>query len=250
MQGLKNVGKSLSLKINAVNDGKYRFKQRNDNRSIGTSFSTRTNIFDEKVYLEWQIGYDAIVTDVKNGKKNTGFKKKTFIGANKKEKYLYELSEIVLEACKLKLISREVIETAIEEIKGYKEFMEKDISLNNIKDVKLNGLSFCEAVIELPTFIKSCDTDDSQIEIAMEKQQYAAGVQPMVYYCIPIKCFDNYKGLLEKSSVGDDFFEYIIDKDKAVNFILIMKIFGMASEKHKFDILEILKIIEGEINER
>jgi len=97
--------KEIIIKIPASNDGKFRFKTRNKNIDFGESFSTRTINFNENVYLEWQIGYDAVVADVTSGKKETQLKEHTFVGDNKKTKYLYELSELVYEAIKNKLIS-------------------------------------------------------------------------------------------------------------------------------------------------
>ena len=59
---------SIELTFSAANNGKFRFKTRDENISFGKTFATRQNVFTEKVYLEWQIGYDALVQDVKSGK--------------------------------------------------------------------------------------------------------------------------------------------------------------------------------------
>jgi len=46
--------------------------------------------------------------------------------------------------------------------------------------------------------------DETQIEVSIQKQQYASGVQPMVYFCIPLRAFKNSLDLLGKSSVSGD----------------------------------------------
>ena len=81
----------ILINILATNDGKFQFKMRETNLDFGEIFATRSKNFNEKIYLEWQLGYDAIVSDVKAGKKETGLKKFSFIGDNKKEKYPVEM---------------------------------------------------------------------------------------------------------------------------------------------------------------
>ena len=87
----------ILVNISATNAGKFQFKTRESNLGFGEIFATRSKNFNEKIYLEWQLGYDATVSDVKTGKKETKLKEFSFIGDNKKEKYPYELSELVYE---------------------------------------------------------------------------------------------------------------------------------------------------------
>jgi len=84
--------REIIIKIPATNNGKFRFKTRSNNLKFGDTFSTRNNNFNENVYLEWQISYDATIADVAKGKKDTKLKSYTFVGANKKTKYISELS--------------------------------------------------------------------------------------------------------------------------------------------------------------
>ncbi len=85
--------------------------------------------------------------------------------------------------------------------------------------------------------------DETQIEVSIQKQQYATGVQPMVYFCIPLKAFKNSSDLLGRSSVVGDKLVYVINKNNVLNLIFMMKVFGMASKRHNYDIVEILKIL-------
>jgi hypothetical protein len=86
-------------------------------------------------------------------------------------------------------------------------------------------------------------TDNTQIEISIQKQQYASGVQPMVYFCIPIKSFQNYKTILGRPSKPGDELVYIINNKNASVLFYMIKIFAMCSERHHFDIVEIIKIL-------
>ncbi len=251
---IKRDKKRIIVSFLPKNDGKFRFKIRENNFSFGDSFATTEKSFNDKVYLEWQIGYDAIVNDTKikkdqnKAKKITSLTNFSFKGSNKKEKYLYELSEIIYFLYEDKVITDNLVRDLIKEVEGYKEFInDKAILIDeNLKDIKINNFSFKETITSLPTFFYFPKTDGTQIEVSIQKQQYATGVQPMVYYSIPINSFANHKELLGKTykDVKNNFeLFYIIDKDNISNFTDLIKIFGMCSFAHKFDILQILNLI-------
>nr|MCU0238423.1 R.Pab1 family restriction endonuclease [Pyrinomonadaceae bacterium] len=179
----------IKLIFSASNAGKFRFKKRKENVAFGKTFSTREELFDEKAYLEWQIGYDAIVSDVAKGNKETNLTQESFVGDNGKEKYPYELSEILYEAFLAKLLNLNEIDDLCDEINSYTEFIdEKEIEVEETSELLLNGISFAETSIKLPTLFFP-QIDGTQIEISIQKQQYASGVQPMIYFCIPFNSF-------------------------------------------------------------
>ncbi len=55
----------------------------------------------------------------------------------------------------------------------------------NIQDCAYREV-FEETSIKLTTLFMIETTDNTQIEVSIQKQQYASGVQPMVYFSIPI----------------------------------------------------------------
>ncbi len=236
--------KKLIIQISAKNNQKFRFKTRENNLDFGQTFATRTTDFNKNVYLEWQIGYDATVIDVKNKKKSTSLKKLSFIGANGKEKYPYELSEFLYEGIKLGLISSARMHDLLKEIKKYNNFIDhKKIKVEHSSKISFNGMNFQETAIKLPTFFMIETIDSTQIEIAIEKQQYATGVQPMIYFCIPATSFTNFSDLVGRPSINTDILDYVIDKSN-VNILLdMLKIFAMSSKRHNHDMVEIIKIL-------
>jgi hypothetical protein len=244
----KTENNKIILDIKATNNGKFRFKTRNNKLDFGEIFATTKNNFNEKIYLEWQIGYDAIVLDVKNGKKETKLNKLSFIGANGKEKYPYELSELVFKAMEIKLIPKNKIKKLLEEIKSFSDFIdEKKIEIEHNKKIELNDIPFEETNIKLPTLFMVETADNTQIEISIQKQQYASGVQPMVYFCIPLTSFDNGEILYERPSTNKDNLIYVIN-EKNINVLFdLTKIFAMCSKRHNFDIQKILKILLEQI---
>jgi hypothetical protein len=235
---------NILLTISATNAGKFRFKKRKNRLDFGETFSTRECPFDDQTYLEWQIGYDVPIKDVEEGKKRTKLTSKHFIGSNGKTKYPYELSEIFYKTMELEFISIEEVKNLLKEIRGYKSFIdEKDITVEYHSRLTINGINFEETSIKLPTLFMIETLDDTQIEVSIQKQQYASGVQPMVYFCIPLKAFKNSSEIHGKSSVSGDKLVYVINKSNVLNIACMMKVFGMASKRHNHDVVEILRVL-------
>lgn len=234
----------LILSFEAKNAGKFRLKKRENNIDFGESFSARNDLFDDKVYLEWQIGYDADVNDVKNLKKKTSLIEHHFVASSGKKKYLYELSELFFHAMHISLIDHNKIEELLDEIKQYENFLDdRKISLEHHSQISINGIKYQELSIKLPSYFMIETSDKTQIEVSIEKQQYAVGVQPMIYFCIPLKVFANgneYKGRPSKKS---DVLLYYIDNKNICNILLLFKVFAMASRRHNHDIIEILDLL-------
>lgn len=236
--------KNIWLIIPAANSGKFRFKKRKSRLDFGETFSTRECLFDEQAYLEWQIGYDVPVKDVEDEGKGTKLNKKSFIGSNGKIKYPYELSEIFWAAIELGLISKKEVECLLDEIRKYTQFIdEKVISVEHHSKLSINGVNFEETSIKLPTLFMVETLDETQIEVSIQKQQYASGIQPMVYFCIPLKSFTNSSDLLGKSSVLGDKLKYVISQNNVQNLLNLMKVFGMASKRHNHDIIQIIQTL-------
>jgi len=236
--------KNILLTIPATNAGKFRFKKRKNRLDFGETFSTRECFFDDDTYLEWQIGYDIPVKDVEDGKGETKLTQKHFIGSNGKRKYPYELSELLYTAIEQGLITKKDAKDLCDEVRKYKNFIDdKSISVEHHAKLTINGMNFEETSIKLPTLFMVETLDHTQIEISIQKQQYASGVQPMIYFCIPIESFSNSSDIMGRSSVAKDKLVYAINKNNALNLIYLMKIFGMASKRHNHDVIQIVQTI-------
>jgi len=240
---------NIELVIPASNAGKFRFKKRQNRLGFGKTFSTRNEPFNEQAYLEWQISYDVPVRDVEAGDVEVKLNKQSFVGSNRKKKYPYELSELFYTAIKQAFISKEEVENLLEEICTYREFIDKKVISveKQISEIILNGINFKETNIKLPTLFMVQTLDETQIEVSIKQQQYASGIQPMVYFCMPLISFKNSSEFLGRSSVSRDKLIYVISKSNVQNLVNLMRIFGMASERHRHDIVQIVKIILGKI---
>ena len=102
---LKNKEIRVAIPLTKGTD-KTRIKKRSILNEYGVPVSTKTEPFTQSCYVEWQIGYDVITSDAEKLEKTT-LKDQTFIGANGKEKTLYELSEYIKYFYDWKAVSKE-----------------------------------------------------------------------------------------------------------------------------------------------
>lgn len=236
--------KYVEVSLPIISQGKFRFKNRNDIQDFGEGFGPSKVKVQENSYLEWQIGYDTIIG--KNQKEtilNTeNFK---FKGDNNKDKYPYELSEIAFLMCKNRIISKEEIIKLYEEIRKIKRFLKDEFKIESQKEEnkKFNNIEFLSSSIKLPTFVLEDKETKLVIEIMIQKQQYATGVQPMVYVDVPVNAFINKDDIINHTSKDTPFGNINFDSSfKNVIFNLFL-CFGMCSQAHNHDVQEILKVI-------
>ena len=231
--------------------GKARVKIRNSFYEYGLPTATKQNPFSQKHYIEWQIGYDADKSD--NDKmKLTRLKNTEFIGANGKNKALYELSEYLFYFTKWGIIR-------IDEINDILSFLE-NINRNNFLDSNFQilrshpiqrnilGIDFYCSEVRYPLLVHKFDNVDILVEIIIREKQRAIGSQPMLYVCFPITQlvpFKNKSALLGRVAETKEFAYLVLDsKDK--QFLLeSFKIFGILSPSHNHDIIQILNIIKN-----
>ena len=233
----------LSVFLPSKNAGKFRYKTRDIFFEFGESYATATKPYKKNVYLEWQIGYDVLHNDLKD--KPTKLSNLEFIGANGRKKHQYELSELMWECMKMKLLDKSDIIELVEEIEAFDRLFNDEFSISIEKTSKENhnGILYTRGDIVLPSFFYKSENGNSIIEVAIKQQMYATGVQPMVYISIPITEFEQYEESLGKTSREVDFFTFNITKKNADLILNAFKIFGMCSFAHKHDAISILNLL-------
>lgn len=244
---------TISIELPMKNDGKFRWKNRANATEYGTGFSTKAEPYQETSYVEWQIGYD--FPKNKEDDYSTILYKKTFVGANKKVKLPFELSEIFYKMIEVGLITDKEFKELIDAIDKSDQFLDEAYQIQMKKRGRLTfcGIEFMEQEISLPTFSYQLKDDDPVIEVSIQKQQYATGVQPMVYLSIPISQFMNGKDYIGKTY--DDLSSNArvglvnINASNKIYFLNLFRIFSICSRKHKHDVNEIFKLIEEYVNE-
>jgi len=235
--------KNLILTLPSKNKGKFRWKNRRNQTEYGEGFATATIPFCENSYLEWQIGYDMVIDDEK---KTTIAEHLKFTGANGKRKNPYELSEILFLLIHNGVIMKDEVQSLIHRISDSEYSFEDNfkISTTNPVSFSINEYEFSRIDIALPTFLFSYGENLPSIEISIQKQQYATGVQPMLYITLPIMVFSNRDEIINHTS--KDIVNGCKWKINTSNKNIIADLFflfGLCSSKHKYDVLEILSLL-------
>jgi hypothetical protein len=231
---------SIILRSELKNDGRFRFKFRKSNKEIGESYSTREKELNANVYLEWQIGYDRVVSDAL---KTTVLDNLIFKGANNKLKNPYELSEIIYFLKKHSLIDKDNFEDIKNKVKKVTNFLDEDYKIRAVDkgQIEIHNFSVNKFDMNLPMF--QFESNELIVEIAIQKQQYASGVQPMLYLCIPVKKFKNFNSINGKKSEKGTMWEWELKKEEAYFFVNVLLLFSSCSKSHKHDILEIISLL-------
>jgi hypothetical protein len=225
--------------------GKIRVKERNMLNEYGIPVATKQTKFSQKHYIEWQIGYDVVVGE----SKETTLLNKNFVGANGKNKALYELSEYLYYFYKWNIIKKE-------KLQKIKDFIEKaddnlliDVNNNynilrsNFKETLLFDIEFLQAEIKYPLLVHKFKNYDIVTEIVIKEKQRAIGIMPMLYLCFPITELKSDISLLGRTAETKETADFVLDENNIDVLLEMVKIFGVLSKAHKHDILEIIKVI-------
>lgn len=227
----------IKIGIKRRNKGKIRLKKLESSR-IGSTYShtiNRDTARKQPYYIEWQISYYITPEEVSNYPSMLLINKRIRLPHGEEEVYPAELFGILHLAWEKKIIEREEIDELIRWVASVREedFLDKSLLKHNIRekyDIQIRDLKFKTAVLELPYCVLE-NEDGSWIEIIMQKQQYAYSFQPMVYLCLP------HTALQEEN----DYVWWRISKQNSSSVINTLKVFSLASEKHKEDVYTIIK---------
>ncbi len=228
--------------------GKIRIKKRTVLNEYGIPVATCQVPFSQSCYVEWQIGYDVPVKDTEKLKLST-LPELRFVGANGKEKSLYELSEYVFYCAKWGFIPRERLCKLAEELSGLKREALFDahpdmaIRRRNFVEKEINGISFWATTLEYPLIVRKLGAFEVFAEIITREKQRAVGVQPMLYLCFPVTELHAEECLLGRTAKSKEYADFVVNRDNASVFSEILKLFGMLSENHRRDVLSIVNII-------
>ncbi len=237
--------------------GKIRVKQRNSIFDYGLPFASRQNNFNQRNYIEWQIGYDATVPiDIHNFEEkkfknfcNTTLKENYFTGANGNKKTLYELSEYLYYFATWKVISKKALTDLQKFLTGIKEEDLLDrhkhcqIKRTHPTDKTINEVDFHASTIEYPQLIHRFGKYEIIAEITIREKQRAVGTQPMLYFCFPVTELQSDENLIGRCANQKEFAKFLLNKDNCFIILEMIKIFGMLSVSHQHDTVQIIETI-------
>ena len=219
--------------------GKIRIKERLAFSDYGQPIAPTKTIITPKHYIEWQIGYDRVIEKGEIVH---------FIGANGKEKQIYELSEFLEFGLKTNLILKKELENLRLKIENNDIFIDEKekITREHFISEKIGEIEFLKSRVSYPLLVHKFESKDMLCEIIVREKQRAVGTMPMLYFCVPVANLQDEKG--EFSFVGRQIQSkengYLqINLSNIAVFVKMFQIFGLLSKTHKHDCLEILNYI-------
>lgn len=248
---IKTINKEKKTIIVAIPlttiSGKIRVKERDNIYGYGLPFASRSNKFNQKNYIEWQIGYDIEITSDKMDL--TTLKNVNFIAYNGKNKSFYELSEYLYYLVDFGIVSVNQLEVLRDFIKNLNEgeLVSKHphcaIKRTHPNNELINELDFEILTVEYPQLIHRFKNYEVITEITIREKQRAVGVQPMLYFCFPITELKSDSHLIGRCANAKEFAYFEINKNNSFIILEMVKIFGMLSHSHRYDTLKILNLI-------
>lgn len=229
--------------------GKIRIKNRSMINEYGTPVAVRRDGFKHSNYVEWQIGYDVVKKETEKLADST-LPKTSFVGANGKEKALYELSEYIYYFYKWDILSSR----DLNEIKNYlngisdgaliDDNSELQIDRSHPVPKKINNFDFEYVQVKYPLLIHKFGKYEIITEIKITEKQRAVGTQPMLYLCFPITELRAAPNLVGRVAKAKEVAYFDITENNIQVFAETLKIFGILSKNHKHDVIEIIKTIK------
>ncbi len=225
--------------------GKVRVKERNSFYEYGNPVAVRQTNLSLNHYVEWQIGYDLLLNE--ENKNKTTLNNKQFINYKGEDKLPYELSEILYYSFQNKYITKNDILNVYNEIRATKDTIdildEMQITRTNPIETKINNVEFYKMKVSYPLIVHKFGQYDIYAEIMNREKQRAIGIQPMLYVCLPIISLKFKEQPLGRILNSKECGEWVIGKEEAKLSLELFRIFGMLTEKHKYDVSMILKTL-------
>lgn len=225
--------------------GKVRVKLRSFFSDYGEPVASRSVPISQSCYVEWQIGYDLLATPDNASK--TSLSAFPFENYKGERKFAYELAEIVHFALKGGLIHREDVLNCARRIEGIEEkatFEETAVISRTIpKEETINGLKFYAMKVTYPLFVHRFGQYEIISEILIKEKQRAVGAQAMLYLCIPVSVLNFNRPVFGRTLDAKERGKWQVGKEEAQLSLELFNVFGMLSPKHRFDVLQILKVL-------
>src|SRR3989338_5791642 len=228
--------------------GKIRVKNRSIVNEYGTPVAVKRDGFTLSNYVEWQIGYDVVKKEVEKLAESS-LPDTEFIGANGKVKAFYELSEYIWYFYKWGIVSREDLEGII----NYLNSIPSNDLIDNNSELQIdrshpiakniNGFDFEYTQVKYPLLIHKFNGYEIVTEIKITEKQYAVGTQPMLYLCFPVTKLKAKTNLIGRTAKTKEIAYFEITENNIKVFLEMLKMFGVLSNSHKHDILQIINTI-------
>jgi len=221
----------IPILLTAVS-GKIRIKNRSIVNEYGTPVAVKRDGFLLSNYVEWQIGYDVVKKETEKLAESS-LPETEFIGANKKVKALYELSEYIWYFHKWNIITKEELKSVI----AYLDSIQDHDLIDNNSELQIDRSH------PIAKNINGFNFEYTQVKYPITEKQYAVGTQPMLYLCFPITELKSKTNLIGRCAETKEIAYFEISENNIKVFLEMLKMFGILSKNHKHDILQIINTI-------
>lgn len=224
--------------------GKIRVKTRNMYYEYGKPFRSRQDEFTPNNYIEWQISYDTDDTDkVPSHSAPVAYKSRG------KKKFLTELSFYLYQFYKWKMIRRD----DLVKLEAYLGKLDQNnlianhehcnITRTHPREIEINDIQFSIMTLKYPQLVYHFQKYQIIAEITVREKQKAIGVQPMLYFCIPVSELETASPLIGRTAEQNEIALFKFSKANYHVILEMVKIFGVLSPPHREDILGIIQRI-------
>ncbi len=219
--------------------GKIRIKERLAFMDYGQPIAPTQTVITPSHYIEWQIGYDRVI---ERGEEMH------FVGANGKNKQIYELSEFIKFGLDSGILSSEDIVNLKNKIARNGEFIDttQNISREHFTPTTIAGVEFLKSRVSYPLLIHTFGDTNIICEIIVREKQRAIGIMPMLYFCIAMSCVASSSGACDfiGRQIASKECGYLeIGSQNIAIFVKMFEIFGLLSRAHQHDCVAILDYI-------
>ena len=238
----------VRLPLTAIS-GKARLKRRTCFSHYGEPFAPSEVPMSLETYMEWQIGYDALVKEVEKGKKETSLMCMSFENYKGEKKYAFELSEVLYYAWERGLVKQEAIRSAykmiqsVDEKSTFEQLDEMSPMRTNPLDSEYNGMNFYKMRVSYPLLVHRFGKYDIFAEVAIREKQKAIATQAMLYVCLPITTLRFELAPLGRTVRSKEMVRWVVGEEEAALALELFRVFGMLSPKHRFDVLAIFEML-------
>ncbi len=224
--------------------GSVRVKRRRCESDFGMIVPACSTRLERSDYLEWQIRYD--LPDSPENRKRTTLGDCSFSNNVNVRKIPSELSELFFWSNRFGFLSDEEVRETFQSVADLDDssfFDAVPLCRVSAPAETRNGVLFERKNVLHPLFIY--DIGCFSLEITIQKQQRGSGVQPMLYFCIPVEnlefaypCFER-----KAKTSPEKTCKWIVDSRTSRNFALAFRLLGMLSSRHRHDVLAILRTL-------
>ena len=222
--------------------GKFRFKRRSGPYEYGEPFSSRQSLFTADNYVEWQISYDA-ERQVETPSNSTP----VAYDRRGKKKFLAELSFYLYKFYMWGIIRRDDLIDLDEYLRSVKpEHLVANhehchIARTRPHAVNINDIPFSIMTLKYPQLVYNFDEYEIIAEITIREKQRAVGIQPMLYFCIPISELKLDIPLIGRTAERNEVAHFEFSEMNCRVVFEMVKVFGILSISHQEDILSIIR---------